>query len=215
MTKICWFLAVPLLAFAQFDDNTITVTASRQFNLQPDQVVIGVNVYAVPTVALDDVVAALTGSGITAANLSYVYTFTGQSLPVEWTFTLAVSFASLKATLASLASAQLNAAKGSIMQVTYYIQYAQVSDQLQAANPCPFPALVADAQTQAQKTARAMGLKVGAVLAISDSSSGAIGYARAGDFSQSLIIYDPLSLQPAYTYSSPTCSMTVQFQLIH
>src|ERR1039457_2549508 len=60
------------LAFGQIDSNAVTVTASRNANLQPDQVLFGVGVTSGLNVSLDDVVAALAGSGITVANFSSV-----------------------------------------------------------------------------------------------------------------------------------------------
>ena len=60
------------LAFGQLDSNSITVTASRNASLQPDQAVFAVSVQSGISASLDDVLAALQGSGITAANLSSV-----------------------------------------------------------------------------------------------------------------------------------------------
>ncbi|HYW46374.1 MAG TPA: SIMPL domain-containing protein [Bryobacteraceae bacterium] len=219
MRKI-WLFAIPCLAFAQLDDNTVTVTATRQLNVQADQVLIGATVSAASTATLDDVVAALAGTGITAANLSSVYTYSSQTPPSQWYFSLPVSFAQLKDTLASLAGAQQNAAKNSTaMQIYYYVQGTQVSAQLLAANPCVFTALVGDAQAQTQKVAGAVGLKVGSILAIWDSSSGGSAIIKAGDFSQSIAVFEPSTvtafISPNLYTPPPTCTMTVQFQLLH
>lgn len=58
------------LAFAQLDSNSVTVTASANFTVQPDQVLFDVILTAPITSSLDNVLAALAGSGITQANLS-------------------------------------------------------------------------------------------------------------------------------------------------
>src|ERR1700730_7421267 len=61
-------------AFAQLDSNSVTVTATRSMTQQPDQVLFGVTVQSGLNTSLDDVVAALQGSGITSANFSGVST---------------------------------------------------------------------------------------------------------------------------------------------
>jgi hypothetical protein len=72
-------LLAPLLvlwscAFAggQILPNSITVTASNNVNLQPDQAVFSVTVGSGLDTGLDDVLAAVQSAGITAANLSSV-----------------------------------------------------------------------------------------------------------------------------------------------
>ena len=66
-------LSVPA-AFGQLDSNSVTVSATRSMTQQPDQVLFGVTVQSGLNTSLDDVVAALQGSGITAANFSAVGT---------------------------------------------------------------------------------------------------------------------------------------------
>jgi len=220
MRKILWFLAVPLAAFAQLDDNTVTVTASRQLpNLQPDQAVIGVDVAADPGAVLDDVLAALNGSGITAANLSSVEPYPGGPSTV-WSFTLTVSLAKMSATLATLQRV-INA---SPLPAAYSVLFTEVSPELQATQQCPYPALVSDAQAQAQKLASAVGLSVGPILTLSDSGQTAV----AGTIFGSTIFVSgngiPVSssqlsfLLPSTGQSLPPtvpCTMTVQLQLLH
>src|SRR5690349_23190828 len=64
----------PTLAFAQLDSNSVTVSASRIVNLQPDQAVFAVNVDTPMDVPLNDVVAALQSAGITLSNFAGVRT---------------------------------------------------------------------------------------------------------------------------------------------
>ena len=66
------FVSSAPLLFGQLDSNSVTVTASQSVNLQPDQVLFGVGVGSSLTTSLDDVLAALQGSGITFANFSGV-----------------------------------------------------------------------------------------------------------------------------------------------
>src|ERR1700682_1639233 len=54
------------LAYGQLDSNSITITASRNTAVEPDQVVFSVGVSAGLNSSLDDVLAALAGSGITS-----------------------------------------------------------------------------------------------------------------------------------------------------
>ena len=221
--KLCgWILALAAPLFGQLDDNTLTVTASRTSLLQPDQALFLVNLTADVSASLDDVVAALQGSGITAADLGGVGSL--QSAPAApnsptlttWTFSLAVSFSQMNGTLSALAAIQQNLAKaGNGMDMTYYLQGTQISAALQAAQTCPLTALVGSAQSEAQQIAAAAGRKVGPIVGMSDGTSvsggfisGVIAVARTGDFSQSLSTF-LLGSAP-----SPSCSMTVEFKLL-
>ncbi len=76
-------LAVTLLAslaFGQLDPNSITVSATRSSNVQPDQAVFAVYVDAGINASLNDVLSAVQSVGITAANFSGVGSPQGLSL---------------------------------------------------------------------------------------------------------------------------------------
>ena len=100
------------LAFGQLDSNSVTVTASRGVNLRADQAVLGVFVDSGLNASLDDVLAALQGSGITIANFSGVSTASAIFVPpppklqpppmLEWAFGLSVPLSKLKDTFATL-----------------------------------------------------------------------------------------------------------------
>ncbi|HLG95546.1 MAG TPA: hypothetical protein VKX49_04460 [Bryobacteraceae bacterium] len=60
-------------ALAQLETDTITVAANRQVSLQPDQIVFSVQVSAPQTASIDDVLAKIAGTGLSAADLSSVY----------------------------------------------------------------------------------------------------------------------------------------------
>jgi uncharacterized protein YggE len=218
MRKTLWFLAMPALAFAQLDDNTLTVTASRQLPaLQPDQAVIAVAVESAPTATLDDVLAALNGSGITAANLVTATSLGGATS--DWIFRLSVPLANLSASLAALQKV----VDSSSLAADYAVESLQVSSALQASQQCPYPALVSDAQTQAQQLATAVGAKVGPIVALSNGGSSSSN--SSGTFAATLTqvgsgvpVSDVLGLagllapQPS---TATTCTMVVQFGLVH
>ena len=71
--SLCFVMSASLL-FGQLDSNSVTVTASRSTNVQPDQVLFAVYVTSRLSTSLDDVLAALKTSGITIANFSGVST---------------------------------------------------------------------------------------------------------------------------------------------
>jgi len=194
---------MPLMAFAQLDDNTLTVTASRAVNPQPDQVVINVYVNTGPSGTLDDAVKIVSSVGITPDN------FVGVFDVGTWGFQLIVPFDQMKATLAKF--------KQFRQDVLNYTVYSQISDKAQKAL-CAYPALMSDAQAQVQRMASVAGVKVGAVVAISDNIA-SVPVLRQGDFS--VVIYDPFTSIAPYWFGSSgsttlpvTCSMTVQFQLV-
>lgn len=194
------------LAFGQLDSNSVTVTASRSGNLQPDQVVFRVFVSSGVDATVDDIVAALQASGIGIANFTGVSTLqvqyvngqpTGQTL--QWAFGLPVPFAKMKETVAMLTGLQASILKKNTgLTLTFNVQGTQVSQQLQQSQTCSNPDLLADARAQAQKLADAAGLIVGTILSLSSSTSTT---ASAGN-----IVSDNY-------YFSPFCSITVKFAL--
>jgi hypothetical protein len=225
--RLLLFLACCPAALAQRDSNVLTVTATRNLNLQPDQATLMVNVTTSVNTSLDDVLAALQPTKITVASFAFVGTAfsgsaSGNSLAAGvlnegwmWTFTPTVPLPGLPAALASLAKAQPVLSQSSNpMDLEYYVQGASLSSQLLASNPCPYTAVFSDAQTQAQKVAAAAGITLGPVVALSDGSgtvgqlSGvyigfaiAAGQLTAGNFVESL---------PPTT---PFCTLVVQYSL--
>src|SRR4029077_9630044 len=92
----------PALVFGQLGSGTVTVTSSRTSNPQPDQAVFSVSVASGIDRSLDDIVAALSGTGLSAANLSGV-SFQPPILPsptLEWTFQLVAPLSNIKGTTA-------------------------------------------------------------------------------------------------------------------
>lgn len=214
------FIISASLAFGQLDSNSVTVTASRSMSLQPDQVVFGVFVNSGVDATLDDVVAALQGSGIGIANFTGVSTpqfqlqfGTGQTpappLPtLQWAFGLPVAFSKMKDTVAALASLQASIPKKNTgLSLTFTVQGTQVSQQAQQSQTCSNADLLADARAQAKKLADAAGLIVGTILAVSSSTSSAVSISLTPGFS-----FSPF-YSTSIPYFSPPCSMTVKFAL--
>ena len=182
------FLISASLAFGQLDSNSVTVTSSSNTTPQPDQAVFSVTVGAAIGTSLNDVVSALSGSGITLANLSNVTTSLGVSgsptfgipglapagpPPLNWTFTLVAPLANTKATVAMLTGLQQTVPqKNSSLTLSFSIQGTQVSQQLQQSQPCAISDLLTDARTQAQTLAAAGGRTLSGILALSSATSG-------------------------------------------
>lgn len=198
------------LVFGQSVSNSITVTASNTATLQPDQAIFSVTVQAGLNTTLDEVVAALAGSGITAANFSGISTppvlCSGQlpcpsSLPtaVDWIFSLPAPLTNTAATIASLTALQQNIAKANNgLMLSFYIVGTQVSQQLAQSQTCSIPNLITSATTQAQALAASGGVSLGAILAMSSSISNVAG------------------TSPANPYASATpapCAITVKFNV--
>lgn len=165
------------LAFGQLESNSITVNASNNPTLQPDQAIFQVIVQSPITTGLDDILTALQGSGITAANLSNVNTQTAyngstSSLVLQWMFNLPSPLANTKATVASFTTLQQNIAKANNqLTLSFSIVGTQVSQQLAQSQTCSFSALIALATTQAQSLAAAGGLTLGSISALSGSTA--------------------------------------------
>jgi len=219
MRRLLLFLACCPAALAQLDSNVLTVTATRNLNLQPDQAALMVNVTTSVNTSLDDVLSALQPTKITVASFAGVgTTFSGGAgSPNEvwmWTFTPTVPLAGLPAALASLATAQPVLSQSSNpMDLEYYVQGASLSSQLRASNPCPYTAVFSDAQTQAQKVAAAAGITLGPVVALTDGSGAAIQGAFVASYSISVIPLSGLLAQLVEPASTPSCTLVVQYSL--
>jgi uncharacterized protein DUF541 len=212
-------LSVPL-AFGQLDSNSLTVTASRSVSLQPDQALFGVFVDSSVTSSLDDILAALQGSGITAANFSGVNTAptavvgvgplpTTLAPTLEWAFGLPVALAKITATVKTLTSLQQSIMQNhSGLTLSFSIVGTQVSQQLQQTQTCVLPDLISDAKAQAQKVATAAGAGVGNILAL---SSPVVTTASNGN---SVPISRFSSSIASQLVSPPVCTVTVKFALV-
>jgi len=220
--------------FGQPGPNSITITATRTNAIQPDQVLIGLSVQSGTAAGLDDVTSALTGAGIAGTSFTGVYTTTiypssGLQAPqtkLVWSFTLTAPLAKLSATLTQiLAAQQAISAKNSGLTLTFYVEGTQVSPQLRQSQPCSQTALLADAQAQATQVAAAAGVSVGSILSMAEGGSGGLGLApvptaayRFGDFTGVItsggLGYASFVTPSVLTTPPPTCSLTVQFQLL-
>jgi hypothetical protein len=164
------------LAFGQAGSNSITVTASQSTaSGQPDQAVFNVQVTSALDTGLDDVIAALQGSGISAANFqglsasfASITSGTGTTPPpqtLNWSFQLAAPLAKVKNTITTLSSLQAKiAAQNNGLALSFSIQGTQSSAPPAA---CSLTGLLASAQTQAQNLAGGAGASVGNILAMS------------------------------------------------
>src|SRR5215471_3555553 len=147
MRAIFLILTTAACVFAQ---SVITVSASRAVAIVPDQVAYSVGVQTGSSGRIDDALAQLSGTGITAKDLSYVESTAGFT---TWTFELLVPFSRMKETSAVLARLpQANA--------SFSISGARTSQDA-AAQACQYTALVSDARREADRLASAAGVHVG------------------------------------------------------
>ena len=124
--------AVPLLA--QLANNTVTVTASQTSTAQPDEAVISVDVSSGADKTLDYVVAAVSGVGITAADLVGIANSAYNSgLPttafLDWGFQLVVPISKLKATMAALTALEKTISQNSVLTLDYTMRGTRASGQ--------------------------------------------------------------------------------------
>jgi len=217
-------LSAPL-AFGQLDSNSLTVTASRGVSLQPDQALFGVFVDSSTVTSLDDILAALQGSGVTIANFSGVSTSTatlilggpptplppgpGGPVMLEWAFALPVSLAKITSTIKTLTGLQQSIMQNnSGLTLSFSIVGTQVSPQLQQMQTCVLADLISDAQAQAQKVAAAAGLGVGNILALSSPVVTSVSNGTTVPVSRLTSSISSLLTSP------PICTVTVKFALV-
>jgi len=194
------------LAWGQLDPNSITVTASTNADLQPDEVVFGVTVNTTLEATRDEAIAALQGLGITVGNFSNVQNVqlydprgANPQTVLAWRFNLPVAFSNMQSTMGLLTTLQKNAAqKKNVLSISFGAQGTQVSAKLQQSQTCALSDLIADARAQATKLSAAARMGVGAILAMSSSTVATVSEPAA------------LFASPLY---SPNCSLTVKFEL--
>jgi hypothetical protein len=181
------YLAAASCAFAQLDSNSVTVSASRNTSLQADQVVFAVSLNTDLTASLSEVLAAVEPAGLTQANFVGVSSPQGAfvieptpgqgPLPqppqrLQWVFGVPVPIAKTKDMVSALTNLQHSLAQlPNGPRLSFSVQGAQVSQQLQQSQTCAVSDLISDARTQAQKLASAAGLSVGNVLALAGATT--------------------------------------------
>lgn len=214
MRYLILLLAAASAAFGQPDSNVLTITASRQLNVQPDQVTLSVYVVSDPDRSLDQVLAFLQGAKIAATDLSNVGTVVNSfSSQLQWIFTPTVSFSALNATASALGGLPAN---GPIAVQAFYVN-ATASPQSSASQSCPYPSLINDAQVQAQKLAAAAGVTVGPIVSLVQGGASVVLAAnQVGAFASFLPILGnsivDLLVAPTPGPSS-ACTLTVRFKL--
>jgi hypothetical protein len=184
--------------------NSVTVTATRPAAVQPDLAVFGVDILSGTDASLDDVLNAVQGSLLTAANFSGVRSvqqYIANAQPIaslDWNFLVTAPLTNFKPVTTQLAAlGQLLAQKKNGMSLSFSVQGAQVSGQAQQGVTCSAADLLTDAKAQAQKMATAAGAGLGGVLAMTGTT-----VTQAG-------VSNPFS-SPV---SVPSCLMTVKFAL--
>jgi hypothetical protein len=210
MARIAVFLLAAAPLFAQLDSHTLAISATRSITPQPDQVVFGLSVSSAASTTLDQVVGALSGLGITNANLTGI----GNLVPFQWGFTLMAPVSNLTATIGSLVKLEQTIGQNnSGLTLTFTIQGTQASQKVQQS--CSTADLIADATAQAQKLADAAGFMLGPILRVSTvpvaqtyavpNIDERLGSFISGDFSEFLL---------GYLASPVTCTLLVKFQLL-
>ena len=168
----------PGVLLGQLNSNTVTVTASQNSSLQPDQAIFNVTVGSGVDKSLDDVVRLVAGVGISGANLTGITFPSLQTNPLQlqWSFQLIVPLSALKQTTASLAALQKTIAPSG-GSISFSLSGTQSSGT--PAQSCDFAGLISNAQAQAQSSAAAVGSAVGRITGISGSISQGLGNCSA------------------------------------
>ena len=198
MYKAVLVFALILPLWAQ---NSVTVTVSRSVNVQPDLALFQVDIVTGTSSSLEDVLSAVQGSILTAANFSSLRTIQ-QYLPdrngpvdsLDWTFSVTAPIGNLKNQVSQLTKLQQAVAeKKNGMSVSFSVQSTQVSAQAAQSANCSVTDLMADAKAQALKMTAASGSLLGGVLAMSG------------------ITQSPGANSSATSYYYPACTLTVKF----
>ena len=219
---VCSFTLTFGLPLARSAPNAIAVAASRTANPPPDQVQIAITVTSMTSLGLDQVSAALAAAGITGTTFIGIGSGVNQIFDpaisqtvqptFQWSFALTTPLTGLPQALAHIGTAQQNISKQNPgLTLSFSIQAVQASSQSQP--PCNQAGLVADARLGAQTLAALAGVSVGPILNLSDQAApSATSVFISGDFAISAV--GSLGLSGFGSVPSPTCSVSVQFQLL-
>jgi hypothetical protein len=174
------------------------------------------------TAGPDDVFAAVAGAGITANQLINV---SSSSNALDWTFQVTIPLENVQSTISALDQLQrMLRQNNSGPQLYYSNSGTRTSPDAQAAAPCPFAELVADARKQAQQLASGAGLFLGPIVGVAQ------GYGAVPQ-----LLPSPAIATPAFVFLSGTfsgglsgalayigaavapnsCALTVKFTLLH
>ncbi len=213
-----WLIIVMLAGspvFGQLESHTVSVTASRSINLQPDQALLSLTVTSATIAPMDQVVSALSSLGVTAANLNGV---SNSSNPpsVLWYFNMTAPLKSLTSTINSLTTLQQTITQNnSGLSLNFSVNGTQVSNQLRQSQSCSSSDLISDATAQGQKLAAAAGMSLGPLLSVSQvplTVPAAIG--RVGGFAELEVGAFTATTFVTTPPSPVTCSVSVQFRLL-
>ncbi len=167
MRKLALFAALfSISAFAQVTADGITTSASKTITLWPDNAVFTVDVTSAAGTTVDQAVAWLKDTGITAANLVGA----GTTQESQFKFRITVLYPRIPEISDKLraATAVVAAAGGSL---TYALSLTASDYAVQLARQRVLPDLIAEVKRRADSLAGASGLMVGTIQAIGDSSS--------------------------------------------
>jgi len=164
----------PVLALAQLNYSSVTVTASQNTGTTADQAVFTLNVQTGVGTSLDTVVGALADTGITTANLTGFSAsaagISGSTRQVlAWTFQLTAPLSKLNQTIATLTALEHTLRQN---QSGMLLSFSFTGTQSSAPAACNLAALIPAARTQAQTIASAAGLNAGPLLALSTQTGG-------------------------------------------
>src|SRR5215831_3777694 len=161
---------------------------TRNVTATPDQVVFDIAVSAPPDKTLTDVVGLLTGTGLTAVDLSYV----SGGEAVEWNFALSSPFSKMKETVATLAAtAQRIASQKAGASMKFSVSSQRTSPEAQEA-ACPLTTLLSDARREADRVATAAGVRLGRIVGLSKVPGTTTSvFAVLTATSRNAILYDP------------------------
>ena len=204
--KFCLVLLCVPLGWAQLLTNSIEITASRTASASPDQAAFDVLVGSDFGTSLADILSALSPAGITADNLVGLLPLPGLLFNMDSSFAflrefnLNVPLAKLTATASQLATLQ----KNSGLSITFSLHGVSTPPA------CVIGDLVADATVQAQKLADLANLRLGPVLAISDSTRPSFSFTSARSFVSltGFLLNYPVSPGPL------NCAVTVKFGIV-
>ncbi|HJT86737.1 MAG TPA: hypothetical protein VJ732_02750 [Bryobacteraceae bacterium] len=158
---------------------SVTVSSTQSITAPPDKAVLQVVVSSGTDKALTDVLSAVQGTGISAADLVSITTGLNGIGPspvgkppapmLQWAFQLPAPVSQLKATSAALIALEQSIAKGNTgLSLSFSVSGTQISA---AQSSCNLAGLVADARSQAQQRANAAGLSLGSLLGLSSVTS--------------------------------------------
>ena len=164
------------IAFAQINPRTISVTASKNVDLAPEEISFDVDVSTDQDTTLEEVIQAIQNTGITTRDFQSVrsgYGYRSEQPELRYSFGFSAPFTRLQEIIAKLEAARGTPRGKKRMDLDFSLEGAGPRDNtVEQAKQSIMPDLISEARRKGQLLAAAAGVTLGPIYSINNEGSG-------------------------------------------